>query len=213
MASYHEAIAAGLCGKCKVSPLAPNRSKCRECLDKTNVYSTKLKKQKRAKGLCRTCSSPLENLAHACCDKCIAKVRVWVLSNKRKGLCGCGKDRAADRKNCQKCIDSVRTATAKEKQRAINAYGGKCACIDCEERNVIFLQIDHINNEGAKHRREIGRAGYQFYIWLRKRGYPSGYQVLCGSCNGGKSNRYTECPHSIDRRKLIATLSRIPLTY
>jgi hypothetical protein len=46
--------------------------------------------------------------------------------------------------------------------------------------NLISLSIDHINGGGRKQRTE--GTGGQFYRWLRKQGYPSGFQVLCMNC-------------------------------
>lgn len=39
----------------------------------------------------------------------------------------------------------------------IAAYGGRCAC--CGEATPEFLSIDHVNNDGAQHRREINGGG------------------------------------------------------
>ena len=70
------------------------------------------------------------------------------------------------------------------------SYGGKCSC--CEEWRYEFLAIDHINGGGNKDRRE--RHGSKIEQWLKKNGYPAGFQVLCHNCNMalGK-NGY--CPH------------------
>jgi hypothetical protein len=46
-----------------------------------------------------------------------------------------------------------------------------------------FLVVDHINGEGNKHRKAIGRTGLNFYRWLRTSGYPPGFRVLCHNCN------------------------------
>ena len=78
------------------------------------------------------------------------------------------------------------------KYNAIYNYSNgtmKCACRGCGETNPGFLTIDHINNDGALHRRQInlGRgSGIHFYHWLKKNSYPSGYQVLCYNCNCGR---------------------------
>jgi hypothetical protein len=56
----------------------------------------------------------------------------------------------------------------------------------------VFLAIDHVDNSGAKHKKEIGGAAY-FYRWLRNNGYPPGFQVLCFNCNWAKS--HGGCPH------------------
>ena len=66
---------------------------------------------------------------------------------------------------------------------------------------MIFLTLDHINNDGAEHRREIhGRqtaAGYQTYRWLMRNGFPPGFQVLCANCNHGKRMNGGTCPHQV----------------
>jgi len=67
-------------------------------------------------------------------------------------------------------------------------YGMKCT--KCGEEKLDVLTIDHVENNGAEHRRQLGRlGGPSFYRWLRKQGYPKdGYQVLCRNCNSSKSS-------------------------
>lgn len=76
----------------------------------------------------------------------------------------------------------------------LKKYGGnspKCAC--CGETEIKFLTIDHIKNDGAKHRKEIGRG--KLYQWLYKNKYmPDRFQVLCFNCNCSKYY-YGKCPH------------------
>lgn len=66
----------------------------------------------------------------------------------------------------------------------------ECAC--CQETTFEFLTIDHINNDGAQHRKSINHSN--IYVWLRKNNYPSGFQVLCMNCNFAKG-KYGMCPH------------------
>lgn len=80
----------------------------------------------------------------------------------------------------------------KARHEALMAYGGKCAC--CGLDNEPFLSIDHINNDGAEHRKITGGAGYHIYVWLRVNKYPPGFQVLCYNCNLAKQH-YGICPH------------------
>ena len=90
----------------------------------------------------------------------------------------------------------TRRLQAKCKDDVFTAYGGyKCAC--CGETEPMFLSIDHVNNDGA-HERKSGLyngSGTAFYQWLRKNGYPSGYQVLCMNCQVGKHKNGGVCPH------------------
>lgn len=78
----------------------------------------------------------------------------------------------------------------KARQRAIEFYGGICAC--CGENEIKFLAIDHINNNGASHRRSIGTKNVA--LWIIKNNFPKGFQILCHNCNMAKGF-YGECPH------------------
>lgn len=83
----------------------------------------------------------------------------------------------------------------------IEAYGGKCSC--CGETQFEFLTIEHINRDGAKHRREIG-GSKRIYQWLKDNNYPKeGFTVLCFNCNAA-SFYYGECPH---KKSLLARMS------
>ena len=85
------------------------------------------------------------------------------------------------------------------RHEAILAYGGyRCAC--CGTREALFLTIDHVHNGGARHRRQVG-ASVDFFKWLRRRGYPKGFQVLCSNCNLGRYRNGGVCPHKDPVRK------------
>lgn len=78
---------------------------------------------------------------------------------------------------------------------AYEAYGGK-RCVCCGETTEQFLSIDHVHNDGAKHRREeMNGSSTAIYRWLKKNGYPPGFQVLCMNCNFGKARNGGICPH------------------
>lgn len=81
------------------------------------------------------------------------------------------------------------------KDAVFAAYGGY-VCVCCGETEKRFLTIDHINNDGAKHRKEIGfRGGIGIHLWLCKNAFPEGFQVLCFNCNHGKQLNGGTCPH------------------
>lgn len=82
------------------------------------------------------------------------------------------------------------------RKEVLNAMGGKCVC--CGADRLEFLSVDHINNDGSNHRKEIGGAK-AIYRWLKKNNYPEGFQVLCMNCNCAKS-WYGICPHEKDRK-------------
>ena len=87
------------------------------------------------------------------------------------------------------------SARSIKKQRflVIKHYSkGKFECACCGEKEYRFLAIDHINNDGAKHRKDVKAVNITW--WLVKNGYPEGFQILCSNCNFGK--RVTGvCPH------------------
>jgi len=66
-----------------------------------------------------------------------------------------------------------------------NYSGGKMVCSRCGFDDVRALDLDHIENGGGSHRKQIGRRGatYDIYAALKRDNFPSGYQVLCRNCN------------------------------
>lgn len=88
-----------------------------------------------------------------------------------------------------------RRARQKLRAEALAAYGGSCAC--CGEGREPFLTIDHVEGSGNVHRRQVGGSnlsgGETSYRWLKNRGWPEGFQVLCANCNMAKERGV--CPH------------------
>jgi len=69
------------------------------------------------------------------------------------------------------------------KVEVLTHYGnGKLACVQCGEDRVACLSIDHIEGGGNKQRKGKLRASTAFYRWLKREGYPKGYQTLCMNC-------------------------------
>lgn len=65
--------------------------------------------------------------------------------------------------------------------RALKHYSPSLSCRICGCRDLKALTIDHMRGNGADQRRG-GIKGYRFYLWLRRNGYPKGYQILCMNC-------------------------------
>ena len=95
----------------------------------------------------------------------------------------------------------MKKSNLKLKRQVMDAYGGACSC--CGETELVFLTIDHMNDDGAEHRRQLaaerggswGQAGAPTYRWLRDNGFPEGFQVMCANCNCGKQWNGGVCPH------------------
>lgn len=95
--------------------------------------------------------------------------------------------------NKSKFAAQQRKEYAEKRLLVINHYGGKCIC--CGESEPLFLEIDHINNDGWAHRKKIGTSGKVLVLWIIKNDYPDDFQILCANCNQGKKRNKGICPH------------------
>ena len=96
----------------------------------------------------------------------------------------------------------------RNKQRVINAYGGKCFC--CGEARIEFMSIDHEGGGGNKHRREEGlTAGEQTYEWLIRNNYPPGFRAACYNCNLSLGF-LGYCPHERERQAAVIVTPEAP---
>ena len=75
-------------------------------------------------------------------------------------------------------------------------YVDPIACMQCGFAELDGLEMDHINDDGAHHRRTeqlssrgTGFNGGRIYELVRKRGKIEGLQVLCANCNRIKQLR------------------------
>ena len=149
----------------------------------------------RTEGRCRCGKSRREGYAQ--CAECVAgnqrDIKKRNAKRREKGLClQCGRERTGKEAKCATCRQIAVRHLQKLKREVIAAYGGKCQC--CGETEPAFLTIDHVNDDGASHRKAIGRA--RVYHWLKKHGYPKdGFQLLCFNCNCGRRVNGGVCPH------------------
>jgi len=70
---------------------------------------------------------------------------------------------------------------------------GLMICECCGESIIKFLGIDHVENDGNKHRKSIHMSN--IYHWLITNGFPEGFRVLCHNCNFGRYLNGGICPH------------------
>lgn len=68
-----------------------------------------------------------------------------------------------------------------QEQKAIvlRHYGGECE--GCGENEPDVLTVDHIEGNGAEHRKEVPAS--QIHAWLIRNEFPKGFRVLCFNCN------------------------------
>lgn len=107
------------------------------------------------------------------------KHKDYIIKRARKWTCN----------NNLKCVISGRKTRRKQKITICTHYcDGSPKCKSCLETDIDVLTLDHINDDGAEHRRRLGiNSGYHFYCWLRNEHkrlgqYPGGLQVLCFNC-------------------------------
>ena len=103
---------------------------------------------------------------------------------------------------CKSCLvkrrDKNREIRSTNKKDVISHYGGQCSC--CGEERLEFLTIDHINNDGAIHKKEVGGSGDAMYRWIKKNKYPKNrFQILCYNCNYSKGFM-GYCPHKKEKQ-------------
>lgn len=183
---------AGLCQCC--NELANSTTRC----TKHEAERRQLYIERKTKKICTSCGKAHTGQASAC-KECLAAKTALYKARQETGCCPhCGsKDAIAPGKHCAHCraINRKKNRKKHRKLRAevLQAYGGVCQC--CGEPTPEFLQVDHVNNDGASHRKEIGVGGLRLYTWLRQHNYPKeGFQLLCANCNFAKGH-YGHCPH------------------
>ena len=82
----------------------------------------------------------------------------------------------------------------KQRYECIFHYtNGKMCCSCCGEKEYLFLEIDHLNGGGNKHRKSV--TSDKIAAWLIRCKFPKGFGVLCCNCNKGKHLNGGKCPH------------------
>lgn len=174
-ARYYKKISAelrdqGLCFSCRAKRDGKSKWFCQTCLDKERIYRRSRNIRLSEVKVCRTCCKPNDNDKYVNCTNCRSKLTAY-----------------------------SRQWKTDLKDEVFAAYGGpKCAC--CGEDTPKFLTLDHINNDGNVHRREIGRGSNRvgsclLFKNLKDNNFPPGFQVLCYNCNMGKARNGGICPH------------------
>lgn len=155
-------------------------------------------------------------------EKYKIKIREWQQNNKEKCLIS---RRKTHKKRYQvermytkqwrldnpgKNSEHCKNQRIKLLEEIVREYGGKCSCTGCNEIGLLFMTIDHEKNNGAQERAGLGdgpsaknkkgRAGVNFYRYLKKMGYPKeGYRLMCYNCNCGRARNGGICPHLQNR--------------
>jgi hypothetical protein len=87
----------------------------------------------------------------------------------------------------------VRRKAQQDKRRlCILKYGGKCTC--CGLEHLPYLQLDHVNGNGHRERKQ-GKLGMRFYNHLLREPVSPDLQVLCANCHHAKTRKEECLPH------------------
>ena len=170
--------------------------------------------ERKRQGLCRQCGKRLPSPGRRLCGVCAGKQRTAMSvkrqTRKARGLCPeCGHRPVLSVGYCAPCRANrnrhIAACRRRLKQEVLAHYGGACAC--CGESTPEFLTIDHVNGGGVRHRRLLGLKGMDFYRWLKREGFPTGYQTLCFNCNCAKGARRRLSAPTCSRREWIGGAS------
>ncbi len=84
------------------------------------------------------------------------------------------------------------------KEKLIVHYGnGQARCVLCGYSDLRALTIDHINGDGAKHRRIVT----DMYTWLTRNNFPPGFRTLCFNCQWVTKAERAEEQHKHRKRE------------
>jgi hypothetical protein len=116
----------------------------------------------------------------------------------RRGECLCCSGQAVlGKKNCRPCQEKLNRVhnerSRKFKTLCFDHYGRFCVCCTKEFNHDAFLTLNHINNDGKDHRRELKQRS--IYEWVVKNGFPDYLETNCWNCNSGRSVNGGICPH------------------
>lgn len=132
------------------------------------VRQKRCRERRKSRGLCPNCGKFPPLLGHTRCEKCRTR------------------HNRDDRTRSTTILEATGTHPVTTRHRAarleaIAHYGGKCAA--CDITHPAFLTFDHVNDDGARHRKTERGAKTHIFIWLKRNGYPSGFQLLCWNHN------------------------------
>jgi len=190
------------CGRCRKQDADPGYKRCGGC----RGYQKQLLDSLTARGLCQKCCKRKPVTGKKYCRTCLTKIDKTNKARVDSGRCvRCKNIPQPGYKHCVPCLAKSQKRWQSLRDEVFVAYGGyRCKC--CGETEPRFLQIDHVNNDGAKHRRQMGGGGNHLYLWLKRNKYPEGFQVLCANCNYAK--RFGPCPHQVAKEGCCADPTR-----
>lgn len=171
-------------------------------------YSAAYRERQRTENpsSCSQCFGPRDDTSFKVCSKCRAYLRTYKKTYRARpapeGVCSrfpdCSNQARQGLRLCERC--TVQAAKSDKRspgdlafrnqviqEEVLAAYGWACVC--CQENRVEFLSIDHVDGH-----REGPRSGSPLYRWLKRNNFPTGFRVLCMTCNFAFGH-FGYCPH------------------
>lgn len=200
------------------APAVKGRTSCTE-----HLY---LEPQAGRVRVCSRCRTQPVVFGHRQCLTCLNEIADEAIARKirkknNQQCVGCGRDRDNPYfERCDYCRERLKQKRMALKREVLEAYGG-CRCICCGEQRIEFLSLEHVNKDGARHRRSLDSrghkvGGHRFYLKLKKLGFPQDpvMVVYCLNCN--IASAYGLCPHELERRaaaeiQLTMDLDALPM--
>jgi hypothetical protein len=159
--------------------------------------SQRYREKRRKDGICVQCTLPAAEGSERCDKHWLKHKEVankFYRNRVDNGLCArCGNNARVNKTNCQKCLELERSEYTALRISVVDGYGGKCYC--CGETEPCFLTVDHVNNDGAEHRRTGKAIGAKLYRFIIKHKFPPEFQLLCFNCNCGRQINNGVCSH------------------
>lgn len=179
------------CVKC-TNIVDSNFKRCKKCRDRDKNAKRRRRLRRSLENKCRDCNRT-RTPDKSRCELCIKKIKKIKEKRQKEGLCRECNTFISDGVRCESCTKNIARSLIKLRKKALNGLGGVCSC--CGETEFLFLQIDHINNDGHIDRKN-GINSQQLARKVIRENYPSDkYQILCANCNIGKHLNGGTCPH------------------
>lgn len=149
--------------------------------------------------ICRKCNQPDSPSRPFYADRNLCKeckkleAHIWYLSNRERQLARNlqyrhdNNDALSHQRLCNHYLLKMRILTHYTTGPIIVSPEGIIPipqCAICSETRIGALHVDHINNDGTKHRIETNIQGsHEYYKWIESHNYPPQYRILCANDN------------------------------
>lgn len=191
----------------------PNTTKkvyCGTCQQLSRDYRKSQHQINIRNNMCITCGKKQPPIGLYTCDDCSNRATASTLkrynTNKSNNVCPMCGGELSDRFRCNTCHTNHLKNSIKQwhilRRKVLAHYGNQCMC--CGEKTYEFLEIDHINGGGEKHRKEIGS---HIVEWAIKNNFPANLRILCANCNRSLG-KFGVCSHKEEIKDAVSKTGR-----